>query len=170
MCFVPAEKAANNIIRVWRKFFIEVLCKEITLSPTFQLPQFSENDLVNKHKLLAASYQADPNYKKVQTMYWLPSCTKPITNIDLFRLQAIFPPLNCLFYFLELVGTIKNLVIKVYDNSGINFSNKVYENSGIISFGISKIRWNYLINCSLNWCFRICLKFWFFYPKCHFVS
>ena len=33
--FVPADKAANYIIIVWRKLYIEVLKKEITNSPTF---------------------------------------------------------------------------------------------------------------------------------------
>ena len=58
--FVPADNAAYDIPTVWRKFYIEVLQKEITNSPTFQLIPFSENDICNKHKLLATALQAEP--------------------------------------------------------------------------------------------------------------
>ena len=74
--FVPADKAANNIIIVCRKHYIEVLEKEITGSNTFQLTQFSENEITNKHELIATSLQAQPNSMTLPTMYWIPKLHK----------------------------------------------------------------------------------------------
>lgn len=45
----------QKIIIVMRKFYNEVLSMKITNSPLIQLSQFSGNDIVNKHKLFAAS-------------------------------------------------------------------------------------------------------------------
>ena len=74
--FAPADKAANNIIIVWRKYYIEVLKNEITSSQTFQLTKLSELDIVNKHNLIATSLQAKPDSMTVPTMYWLPKLHK----------------------------------------------------------------------------------------------
>lgn len=124
--FVPADKAANNIIIVCRKYYIEVLQKEITSSQTFQLTQFSENEIANKHYLIATSLQAKPNSMTVPTMYWIPKLHKTP-----YKSRFISSSSNCSTTKLSIILTntltaIKNLVI--------NFCNKAYENSGINFF------------------------------------
>ena len=124
--FVPADKAANNIIVVCRKYYIEVLKQEITNSQTFQLTNSTENQIVINHNLVTTSLQAKPSTLTVPTMYWLPKLHK-----NPYKFRFISSSSNCSTTKLSILltsalTTIKSLVI--------NFCNKVYENSGINYF------------------------------------
>ena len=48
-------------------FTLSFCKKEIMNSPTFQLTPFSENDICNKHKLLATSLQTEPNTRFISS-------------------------------------------------------------------------------------------------------
>ena len=124
--FVPADKAANNIIIVCRKHYIEVLQKEITSSQTFQLTQLTENEITNKHLLTATSLQAKPDSKTVPTMYWIPKLHKTPYKSRFISSSSHCSTTKVSIILTNTLTAIKNLVI--------NVCNKVYENSGINHF------------------------------------
>ena len=74
--FGPADKAANNVVVVWRIYYTKVLQNEIINSSTFRSVRTTESQIVNKHTTATAQLKASSEHLKVPTMYWLPKLHK----------------------------------------------------------------------------------------------
>lgn len=81
--FVPADKAS-----VRRKFYIVVLPKESTNSPTFQLTQVSETEICTQLNLVATYIVTLYEKHKIKCKFKLcivfRICTQHLSNIDFF--------------------------------------------------------------------------------------
>ena len=56
--FVPADKAANNVVVVCRKYYTDVLKNEILNSSTFKSIRSTESHIVNKHITSTSKFKA----------------------------------------------------------------------------------------------------------------
>ena len=77
---VPADKAANNVVVVWRLYYINTLKRELVDTNAYKLqPSLSERVIVDGHgchTVLHFGVKAKENQDKVPTLYWLPKLHK----------------------------------------------------------------------------------------------
>ena len=77
---VPADKAANNVVVVWRLYYINTLKRELVDTNAYKpQPSLSERVIVDGHgchKALHFGVKAKENQDKVPTLYWLPKLHK----------------------------------------------------------------------------------------------
>ena len=81
---VPADKAPNNIIIIYKRYYTETLIKELGLdncfTPTgnsaYTSCQMSSEDIVNTHSTFMTSLgiELPDNDKRLPYLYWAPSC------------------------------------------------------------------------------------------------
>ena len=71
---VQADKATNNVVVVWRLYYINILKRELVDTNTYQLqPYLSERVIVDGHRCRTALHfgvKAKENQDKVPTLYW----------------------------------------------------------------------------------------------------
>ena len=77
---VSADKAANNIVVVWRLHYINTLKSKLVDTNAYKLqPSLSERMIVDGHGCHTALHfgvKAKENQDKVPTLYWLPNSIK----------------------------------------------------------------------------------------------
>ena len=76
---IPADKAANNVVVVWRLYYINTLKRELVDTAYKLQPSLSERVIVDGHgchKALHFGVKAKENQDKVPTLYWLPKLHK----------------------------------------------------------------------------------------------
>ena len=73
---VPADKAANNVVVVWRLFYINTLKRELVDTNAYKLQPFLSTRVVvdghGCHTALQFGIKDKENQSKVPTLYWLP--------------------------------------------------------------------------------------------------
>ena len=98
---VPADKAANNVVVVWRLYYINTLKRELVDTNAYKLqPSLSERVIVDGHGCHTALHfgvKAKENQDKVPTLYWLPKLHKknPIKQ-DLLQILVLVRQQNFL--------------------------------------------------------------------------
>ena len=130
----PADKASNNVIVICKKFYFEVLAKELGINSTgpsignntYQKCDSSELDIVNSHISFLAKYGIVPDDKN-QTLpgiYWLPKLHKVP-----YKFRFIAASSKCTTKHLSVLLTrglekvqqyFMNHCKIIYGNSGIN--------------------------------------------------
>ena len=84
---VPAHKAANNVVVVWRLYYIYTLKCELVDTNAYKLqPSLSERVIVDGdgcHTALNVGVKIKENQDKVPTLYWLPKLHKNPIKQDL---------------------------------------------------------------------------------------
>ena len=84
---VLADKAANNVVVVWRLYYNNTLKRELVDTNAYKLQPFlSERVIVDRHGCYTAlhfSVKAKENQDKVPTLYWLPKLHKNPIKQDL---------------------------------------------------------------------------------------
>ena len=77
---VPADKTANNVVVVWRLYYINTLKRQLVDTYAYKLqPSLSERVIVDGHGCHTALHfgvKAKENQDKVPTLYWLPKLHK----------------------------------------------------------------------------------------------
>ena len=85
---VPADKAAKNVVVVWRLYYINTLKRELVDTNAYKLqPSLIERVIVDGHGCHTAlhfSVKAKENQNKVPTLYWLLKLHKNPIKQDLF--------------------------------------------------------------------------------------
>ena len=69
---VPAIKAANNVVVVWRWYYINTLKGELVDTNAYKLSERAVVDWHGCHTALQLGVIAKENQHKVPTLYWLP--------------------------------------------------------------------------------------------------
>ena len=84
---VPADKAASNVVVVWRLYYINTLKYELVDTNAYKLqPSLSEKVIVDGHGCHTAIHfgvKTKENLDKVPTLYWLPKLNKSHIKQDL---------------------------------------------------------------------------------------
>ena len=104
---VPTDKPANNVVVVWRLYYVNTLKCELVDTSAYKLqPSLSERVIVDGHGCHTALHfgvKAKENPDKVPTLYWLPKLDKkdPITQDLLLILVLVRQQnfLNCKLVF-----------------------------------------------------------------------
>ena len=76
---VPAEKAANNVVVVWRLHYINTLKQELSGTKAYKETSEEEKSVVNghcNHLALKFSVCVKERQDRLPTMYWLPKLHK----------------------------------------------------------------------------------------------
>ena len=97
---VPADKAANNVVVVWRLYHINTLKRELVDTNAYkQQPSFSERVIVDGHgchTALPFGVKAKEIQDKVPTLYWLPKLHKNHLKQDLLLILVLVRQQNFL--------------------------------------------------------------------------
>ena len=97
---VPADKAANNVVVVWRFHYINTLKQELSGTKAYKETSEEEKSVVNghcNHLALKLSVCVKERQNRLPTMYWLPKLHKR-PYIDLLLIQVLVLQLNFLNY------------------------------------------------------------------------
>ena len=90
---VPADKAANNVVVVWRLYYINILKCELVDTNAYKLYlSLNERVVVNVHGCHTALHfgvKAKENQNKVPTLYWLPKLHKGPIKQDLLLILVL---------------------------------------------------------------------------------
>ena len=98
---VPADKAANNVVVVWRLHYINTLKQEISGTKAYKETSEEEKSVVNghcNHSALKFSVYVKERQDSLPTMYWLPKLHKKRIKHDLLQTQVLVLQLNFLNY------------------------------------------------------------------------
>ena len=97
---VPADRAANNVVVVWRLHYINTLKRELVDTSAYKLqPSFSERVIVDGHGCHTALHfdvKTKENQDKVPTLYWLPKLHKKPIKQDLLLFLVLVRQQNFL--------------------------------------------------------------------------
>ena len=80
---VPADKAANNVVAVWRLHYINTLIQEHGSSKIYERTSTDEKSTVDNHCCHITTKFAvgiGENQEKLPTLYWLPKLHKRPNN------------------------------------------------------------------------------------------
>ena len=75
----PADKAANNVVVVWRLYYINTLIQELGSTKTYEQISAGERSIVNTHSIdITAKFAVSIKEKqdRLPTFYWLPKLHK----------------------------------------------------------------------------------------------
>ena len=77
---VPADKAANNIIVVCKKYYLEVVLKELRTTSTYKHVDRECMDVVTEHLKFMTKYKiyVDHDLRYLPSFYWLPNYTNSL--------------------------------------------------------------------------------------------
>ena len=76
---VPADKAANNVVVVWRIHYIDTLIQELDSTKTYERTSTDEKSIIDNHCCHITTKFAvgiSENQEKLPTLYWLPKLHK----------------------------------------------------------------------------------------------
>ena len=120
---VPADKAANNVVVVWRLHYINTLKQELSGTKAYKETSEEEKSVVNgRCNHLALNFLYVLKNDRLPTMYWLPKLHKK-TYIARFIANSS----SCTTTELSKLLTACLTAVK---NHVIRYCEKVYERSG----------------------------------------
>ena len=74
--FAPADKAANNVIVIWKRHYVEVLKGELNSTSTYVPAQLTKDQLLVHHINIFTKINVENDKCKLPTLYWLPTLHK----------------------------------------------------------------------------------------------
>ena len=74
--FAPADKAANNVIIIWKRHYVEVLKGELNSASTYAPAQLTKDQLLVHHINSLTKIDVKINKCELPTFYWLPKLHK----------------------------------------------------------------------------------------------
>ena len=143
---VPADKAVNNVIVVCKKYYLEVVLREITTTDTYEYVDKEYTNVVTEHMSFMASENitVQPELRHLPSFYWLPKLhkkpygtrfiaasnkctTKPISKI----LTACLNMISCHF---------KQYCNGIYSRTGVNCYWIIHNSQQVLS-ALNKINY-----------------------------
>ena len=71
----PADQAANNVVVVWKRYYINTLNQELNFARTYEHNRLHEASIVDRHRChMEAKFVVfvDEDHSKIPRLYWLP--------------------------------------------------------------------------------------------------
>ncbi|MDA3086495.1 hypothetical protein OFO27_08180, partial [Campylobacter sp. CS_ED1] len=126
--FVPADKAANNIIIICRSYYIDILRKEILSTKTYNSTDLTEEDIIKCHIDTCGKFDVklETTVQQIPTIYWIPKLHK-----SPYKSRFIANSVSCTTKQLSILLTSCLTLIKSHWKT---YSDSVYQNSGINLF------------------------------------
>ena len=124
---VPADKAANNVVVVWRLHYINTLKQELSGTKAYKETSEEEKSVVNghcNHLALKFSVCVKERQDRLPTMYWLPKLHKTPYKARFTANSSSCTTTELSKLLTSCLTAVKNHVIryceKVYERSGKN--------------------------------------------------
>ena len=123
--FAPADKAANNVIIIWKKYYVDVLKEELNSTSTYVPAQLTKDKLLLHHIDTLTKINVKIDKCELPTFYWLPKLHK-----NPFKSRFISNSSHCSTTILSkhitsALTAIKDHVIKysetAFSNSNVNY-------------------------------------------------
>ena len=75
---VPADKAANNVIVVCKKYYLDVVIKELNSTKTYVRVNNDSVNVVSRHLdyMVKNGFDVSPEQEELPSFYWLPKLHK----------------------------------------------------------------------------------------------
>ena len=121
----PADKAANNVVVVWKRYYINTLKQELSTAKIIEHNRLDETSIVDRHRChMAARFGlfVDEDHSKLPMLYWLPKLHKRP-----YKSRFIANSSACTTTELSALLTSRLTAIK---NHVIKYSKTVYERNG----------------------------------------
>ena len=131
----PADKAADNVVVVLKRYHINTLMQELSTVKTY------ETSIVDRHRChMAAKFAlfADEDHSKLPTLYWLPKLHKRPYKSRFIANSSACTATELSILLTSCLTAIKNHVIK--------YCATVYERNCKKYFCLLKIQVKFLIN------------------------
>ena len=122
----PADEAANNVVIVWRLYYINTLKQELGSTKTYERISTDERSIVNTHSIdITAKFAVSIKEKqgRLPTLYWLPKLHKRP-----FKARFIANSSSCTTTVLSKLLTSCLTAVKKH---WIRYYDTVYERDGI---------------------------------------
>ena len=122
--FAPADKAANNVIIIWKRHYVEVLKCELNSTSTYAPAQLTKDQLLVHHIDTLTKIEVKIDKCELPTFYWLPKLHKRP-----YKLRFISNSSHCSTTILSkhitsALTAVKDHVIKysetAFSNSNVN--------------------------------------------------
>ena len=150
---VPADKAANNVVVVWRLHYINTLKQELSGTKAYKETSEEEKSVVNghcNHLALKLSVCVKERQDRLPTMYWLPKLHKTPYKARFIANSSSCTTTELSKLLTSCLTAVKNHVIryceKVYERSGKNLFWSI-KNSGEV---LNKLRSRGFLATSLS--------------------
>ena len=72
----PADKAANNVIIIWKRYYVDVLNGELNSTSTYVPAQRKKDKLLLHHIDTLTKIKVKIDKSELPTFYWLPKLHK----------------------------------------------------------------------------------------------
>ena len=134
--FAPADKAANNVIIIWKKYYVDVLKEELNSTSIYVPAQLTKDKLLLHHIDTLTKINVKIDKYELPTFYWLPKLHK-----NPFKLRFISNSSHCSTTILSkhitsALTAIKDHVIKysetAFSNSNVNYFWSIKNSSEVI--------------------------------------
>ena len=130
--FVPADKAANNVIIVCKKYYLEVVANEITATTTYEPVIENKEDIIREHLLYMRnnSIAVKQELHCLPSFYWLPKLHKQPygSRFIAASYKCTTKPLS------KILTTCLNTIITHYRQ----YCNGIYARTGVNCFWVIK--------------------------------
>ena len=98
---VPVDKAANNVVVVWRLHYISTSKQDLSGTKAYEQTSAEEQSVINHHIFQNATrfgVSVDEDQERLPTFCWLPKLHKQHIRLDLLLIPAharLLSYLNC---------------------------------------------------------------------------
>ena len=141
----PADKTANNVVVVWRLYYINTLIQELGRTKTYEQISTDERSIVNTHSIdITAKFAVSIKEKqdRLPTLYWLPKLHKRT-----YKARFIANSSSCTTTVLSKLLTSCLTAVK---NIGLDTMIMFTKRTELIIFGQLKILMMFSINLNLK--------------------
>ena len=132
----PADKAANNVVVVYKRYYINTLKQELSTAKIYEHNTLDETSIVDRHRChMAAKFGlfVDEDLSKLPTLYWLPKLHKRSYKSRFIANSSECTTIESSILLISCLTAIKNHFIEycttVYESNGKNLFGSI-KNSG----------------------------------------
>ena len=140
----PTDKAANNVVVVWKRYYINTLKQGLSTAKTYEHNRLDETSIADRHRCHMAAKLGlfvDEDHSKLPTLYWLPKHHKrPYKS----RFIANFNACTTTELSILLTSSLR------FKNMSLNIAQQFMKEMVKIYFGLLRIQVKFLINWSLE--------------------
>ena len=134
--FAPADKAANNVIIIWKRHYVEVLKGELNTMSTYSPAQLTKNQLLVHHINTLTKIDVKIDKCELPTFYWLPKLHKRPYKSRFISNSSHCSTTILSKHITSALTAVKDHVIKysetAFSNSNVNYFWSIKNSSEVI--------------------------------------
>ena len=112
----PADKAANNVVVVWKRYYINTLKQELSTAEIYEHNRLDETTIVDRQRCNMAAkcgLAVDEDHSKLPTLYWLPKLHERPYKSRLLTILVHAQLLSCQFFWLLASLQFKTMSLNI---------------------------------------------------------